>query len=283
MTLPLSKIGRRYGYKQDTPDENDLGLVSMRPIQQKAIAPATATVTSVNLEPWLGPVRDQGSFGSCTAHAGTCLREFLYRKYNNWETKKSEVAPEAAVFSPLYLYYRLRQIEGSLPLDDGCQMRTIGKALRKFGSCLQTEDVFREQNFNLLPTVDQAEHAYLFHSGSYHRIGDVDSMKSCLSSGYVALIGIKVFESFESPEVEKTGLVPMPKSNEMVLGGHATTLVGFNDSVQCPRATPGAFLVRNSWGKDWGRNGDFWLPYAFAADRNLLMDCWTAHLGPAWG
>ena len=35
------------------------------------------------------------------------------------------------------------------------------------------------------------------------------------------------------------------------------------------------FVVRNSWGTDWGQNGYFTMPYAYLADRNLSDDFWT--------
>lgn len=39
-------------------------------------------------------------------------------------------------------------------------------------------------------------------------------------------------------------------------GGHAVTIVGYR---------PGAFLVRNSWGRAWGEHGHAWMTDAYAA------------------
>ena len=54
-------------------------------------------------------------------------------------------------------------------------------------------------------------------------------MKDCISSGYPFVFGFSVYESFETDEVAKTGIMPMPQKNEKVLGGHAVSAVGFND------------------------------------------------------
>jgi C1A family cysteine protease len=52
------------------------------------------------------------------------------------------------------------------------------------------------------------------------------------------------------------------------MGGHAVLAVGYSDRDQ-------RFIVRNSWGKDWGRAGYFTMPYAYLANRNLSDDFWT--------
>jgi C1A family cysteine protease len=48
--------------------------------------------------------------------------------------------------------------------------------------------------------------------------------------------------------------------------GHYVTCVGWDDSFPAARFNhrppgPGAFLIRNSWGKDWGDAGYFWISY----------------------
>ena len=57
-------------------------------------------------------------------------------------------------------------------------------------------------------------------------------MKGCLASGYPFVFGFTVYESFESPEVARTGDVPMPKPNEQSGGGHAVVAVGYYDAQQ---------------------------------------------------
>ena len=77
-----------------------------------------------------------------------------------------------------------------------------------------------------------------------------------------------MFDAFESPDVAASGIVPMPSANDAPLGGHAVLCVGYDDAKQ-------SFLVRNSWGADWGQAGYFTLPYAYVTDPNLADDFWT--------
>jgi len=90
-----------------------------------------------------------------------------------------------------------------------------------------------------------------------------------LAEGYPFVFGFTVYESFESPEVAKTGIVPMPNPNtEQQVGGHAVVAVGYDDSQQ-------RFIVRNSWGAAWGLAGYCTMPYAYLTDHQYSSDFWT--------
>jgi C1A family cysteine protease len=107
---------------------------------------------------------------------------------------------------------------------------------------------------------------------SYYRILTIDQMRTCLAEGFPFIFGFTVYESFESQEVARTGVVSMPKRNECALGGHAVLAVGYDDGKQ-------TFIIRNSWGEDWGQKGYFTMPYKYLRDRNLSDDFWTIRRG----
>lgn len=107
---------------------------------------------------------------------------------------------------------------------------------------------------------------------SYRRIPQLlTPMRACLASGFPFVFGFTVYESFESAEVAKTGIVNLPAGNEQALGGHAVLAIGYDDKSQ-------RFIVRNSWGTDWGQNGYFTMPYAYLSDQHLASDFWTVRL-----
>src|SRR5438552_524407 len=99
-------------------------------------------------------------------------------------------------------------------------------------------------------------------------------MQGCLASGYPFVLGFSVYESFMSPEVAKTGEVPLPPRGEQLIGGHAVVAVGYDDSIQ-------RFIVRNSWGTGWGMKGYCTMPYGYLTDPQLARDFWASYGGEA--
>jgi C1A family cysteine protease len=97
---------------------------------------------------------------------------------------------------------------------------------------------------------------------------DLDTMRACLAEGWPFTLGVSVHESFTSPRVRRTGVIPMPKSHEPLRGGHAMLAVGFDDRDQ-------HLIVRNSWGTAWGIDGYCRIPYAFILHPSLSWDFWT--------
>ena len=75
-------------------------------------------------------------------------------------------------------------------------------------------------------------------------------MKGCLATKFPFVFGFTVYESFESPEVAKTGVVPLPTGADKPIGGHAVLAVGYDDGSHM-------FICRNSWGGASGRQGVF--------------------------
>jgi C1A family cysteine protease len=93
-------------------------------------------------------------------------------------------------------------------------------------------------------------------------------MQGCLADGYPFVFGFTVYDSFESSKVARTGIVPMPHSREKVAGGHCVVAVGYEDAKR-------VFIIRNSWGKEWGMKGYCTMPYEYLLNAQLASDFWT--------
>lgn len=273
MGLPLSPALRRYGAFRSKPDHRDFGLaqfIANHPATAKIIPPPRIDLSSSN-----GPVRDQGQLGACTAFAGTAMTEFLYNRY---KSQSLELSPE-------FLYYQERLLDGDLGQGDtGSTGRTSVQAMNQFGVCLEASDPYSDIISETPPTPTQLQQALLYRSGPYHNVGNnVWDAKFYLASGYGFIVGFNVYDSFESDAMATSGLMSVPNTTtEQLLGGHEVFACGYDDTIQCPGATLGAFKIQNSWGTSWGLSGFFWMPYQCFADNNIVMDAFLQHFGNAW-
>jgi C1A family cysteine protease len=240
-----------YGWLPDLPDHRDF-LYS-------AIAPKVARLPKkVDLKSKCSPVEDQGALGSCTANSLAGALEFLEEPDDR----------QFVDLSRLFIYYHERVIEGTVDQDSGAFIRDGIKSLAKQGVCPEPDWPYKIVTFRKKPSASCYRTAKKHRIISYHRINTVDEMRSCLADGFPFVFGFTVYESFESQEVAKSGVVNLPAAKETVVGGHAVVGVGYNDSKK-------RFLIRNSWGTDWGKKGYFTMPYAYLGDRNLSDDFWT--------
>lgn len=272
--LPVSRGGRRYGYKPNPVDHRDFGLIHplspVRPMMSRP--PRSGNVI------FMPPVKDQGDEGSCTAHAGSENFEYLARR---WPVYMTTPIP-APVFSAQFLYYWERFLDGSLDQGDaGSTGRSSVSAMRKYGICLESSDPYIAGQFNAVPTPEQNAEAAKYISGAYHALGPQDVV-ACLASGYPVLMGFNVYNSFEQ-NIGNDGLMPTPDySSEELLGGHEVLIYDYDDTLAMADATVGGVIVRNSWGTGFGRGGDFLMSYKQLADPQLGIDFTMQHLGKAW-
>lgn len=245
-----------YGWVPDLPDNRDFMFAA--PVEDLASLPA-----SVDLRPQCPKeVYDQGQLGSCTANAIAGALEF--------EQMKQGLKP----FTPsrLFIYYNERVIEHTVTTDSGAQIRDGIKSVGSTGAPPETDWPYNIPEFAVKPPAPAYKDAPLGKALQYQRVPQViNQMKGCLASGYPFVYGFTVYESFESPEVAKTGVAPMPAASEKVLGGHAVVAVGYDDALQ-------RFISRNSWGSGWGMAGYFTIPYAYLTDNNLADDFWTVRM-----
>jgi C1A family cysteine protease len=244
-----------YGWLRDLPDQRDF-LYRLR-------HPAQATLPgTVDLRQLCSPVEDQGTLGSCTAQALVGALEYLEHK---------DGLPVSDL-SRLFLYYNERVLIGTVSWDSGAMLRDGIKTLSKDGICMEARWPYVVSRFKRKPTAACYREASKHHITSYERLENLTDMQSCLAEGFPFVFGFSVYESFESQEVARTGVVPMPGPKERVLGGHAVLAVGYIE-------TEARFIVRNSWGTRWGQAGYFTMPFAYLEDRNLSDDFWVIRRG----
>jgi len=237
---------RSYGWLPDLPDHRDLVLT---------LQMARGVPTSVDLRDGMPSVWDQGPIGSCTSHA--IIACYLHT-----------VGSDAGMPSRLWHYWAERWREGTTAIDCGAMLRTGAKIAAKYGLCLDGLWPYEPARVLQTPPDRCWGEALTHHATQYHRVyASVSALKAVLAQGHPVAFGAALYESFEGDDVMSTGVVPMPEPGESQLGGHAMTVVGYDDARM-------ALLVRNSWGDSWGDEGHGWLPYAYVA-AGMVSDCWV--------
>jgi len=244
---------RKLGWKRDLPDFRDRVLAI--PHTKKSVVP-----TSVDLRPKEHfDIYDQGHLGSCTANAICAAFHF------------EQVRQGVNDFTPsrLFVYYNERAMEGSIPFDSGASIRDGIKSTQQLGVCPESLWPYDVKMFTQKPPEDDYKLALNNKCQEYARVPQtLEDMKACIAEGFPFAFGFSVFESFFNTAVRTTGIMPMPKEWEKCHGGHAVLAVGYDDEKKW-------FIVRNSWGVNWGDQGYFYMPYAFIADENCAGDAWA--------
>ena len=249
--MPSARNTSWYGWKPDQPDPRDRLYATIA-------RPPRRLPARVDLRPWCPPVECQGSIGSCTAHALTGNLEFLARRSGR----------RLRHLSRLFVYYNARVLEGTAATDDGAMIRNGVKTLTKLGVCHETLWPYKVRRFARKPSRRCYAQASVHQVTSYHRVRGLAEMRQCLAEGFPFVFGLTTYDAFESDTVGRTGVLHLPKRGEKECGGHSVCAVGYDERAK-------RFLIRNSWGADWGRSGYFTAPYDYLANPKLADDFWT--------
>lgn len=232
---------RSFGFVPQPKDERD--HVFHWSVPKKQLPP------SVDLRSVMPKVYDQGSLGSCTAHAIAAL---------------VEVKSKIKMPSRLFLYFNERVMIDTVLEDSGAMLRDGLKSVNKQGICEEAICPYLISKFTDKPLEIAYQNAIEHTATQYTAIPQTENgLKTALVAGLPIAFGFMVKESLMN--VAEDGIY---KPKGKVLGGHAVAIVGYNDATK-------TFIVRNSWGKKWGNNGYFTMPYKEVLNPEISMDFWV--------
>jgi C1A family cysteine protease len=217
-------------------------------------------VTSVNYIDFrneCSPIENQGQLGSCTGQAIAGAIECINRR----SRKNHDV-------SRLFIYYQERVLMNTINEDSGATIRDGIKSVSKWGAPLETFWPYNIKRFAQAPNKQAYTDALKRKVTEYRRIVTFSDVINAVSQKIPVIFGFAVYESFVSDKVAYTGVMPDPSASEEFLGGHAVMLVGFDKSSK-------RFIVRNSWGANWGLKGYFYMPFSVVENSDLSWDFWT--------
>lgn len=219
-------------------------------------AEPTDIANSVDLRTWDSLVESQGDLSSCSGNAMTNCYELLVKK----------TYPDRFVdLSRLYVYYYTRLIENSLGQDDGILfIRNMLRAVQKYGLCREELWPYDEQRIDDLPTEEARNEARYRTVTEYRSVRAQTDMLVALNQGYPLLVGMEIFEDFLDLAAPNP-VVSMPDEKSRSAGGHAVAVLGYDLGRE-------QFLIKNSFGTEWGDQGYAWMPFEYV--RYYVFDRW---------
>lgn len=233
------------GWLKDPPDFRDRPLAARLP-------EAVELKDSVDLRGTMPRVRNQGDLGSCTANAANSVVEYVERL---------ERDPDRDALSRLWTYWYAREKIGTTKVDSGAHLRDSFDVLAERGAPREKYWPYEIEDFAVEPSAGE-------RSAPQHRVleylsvedGNETAMLACLSAGYPFAFGFAVYTSF-------WGI-----GDDGEWSGEQGTIDGYH-AVVCVGYTPDRWIVRNSWGANWGDRGHFYVPRGFMPRE--AWDCWT--------
>lgn len=200
----------------------------------------------VDLRKWDSPVDDQLSVGSCVGNAIASAYELMVKK----------LYPETFVeLSRLFIYYNSRLFDESYGEDIGTYIRDGMKAAYKYGICEEKLWPYIEEKFDEQPSPECYSNASQRVITRYEALYTLRDMLEVLNNNQPIVVGITVYDDFMTMS-SADPIVKLPQQKDQSYGSHAVTLMGYDLSRQL-------FIAKNSFGKEWGSNGYFWIPFEY--------------------
>lgn len=224
---------------------------------------------SIDLRRGFRPIQNQGAQGSCLAHALTAIFEYAMKLSTNEELDLSEA----------FLYYNAREMDQtgdvSVVTDNGSRVKPAVQSLGKYGLAQEQYCRYNDKDYTTKPSEEAYTDAAKRKLIKAMNVGrSTSAIKAALAEGYPVAVSLTLCESFAKASLD--GYVQMPTEAEIEAlnatpdeekprhSSHAMVVVGFSDKLQ-------RFILRNSWGDDWGEGGYCYVPYTYMDHEKLCL------------
>jgi C1A family cysteine protease len=253
---------------------------------------------------FLTKIRNQLSLGSCTAFAASSIVEYINSIINGVTFQ----------MSTLYTYKLTRNLmrlfDGFTDTGDtGAFLRSTMRSLAMYGFVTEKEYPYNIKEFDNPISEELKEVGNFYKALRYLRVDHkgirndrqavVNDLKKWAWFEVPIIFGFTCWESClaQANNSNTRGKIPFPDPNalrnEQPSGGHAITIVGYDDNMiinnfskdrtRLLSKTKGAFIIRNSWSNGWGNvlaednknyGGYGYFPYEYVM-KGLANDFWV--------
>ena len=222
------------------------GLSPLQLLTQQRDLPTSFCWTNVNGHTYIGPIKDQGLCGACYAFSGCAVAESAYNQATGLYDSN------CVDFSEAYMAFCLSDYYTGF---DGCQGSDYDyqelTALTIQGICTESNYPYtdNEQDCGVPGSVD----TIIFNA--WHRLpcNNIEAIKTAIMDYGAVDAAVKVSSAFQA----YSGGIYQDTINDCdaepcyyTETDHAVALVGWDDS-----DGTGYWILRNSWGTNWGENG----------------------------
>lgn len=247
------------------------GLIPENPVSYRSIPLSESNFimhrglpSRVDLSNNMPPVGSQGQQGSCVGWASTyALKSYQEKVERNWSydfDPDRKTGEASTIFSPAFTY---NQINGGV--DRGSSISEALDLIVKKGAIPWKYMPYSDRDYRTQPSQSVLKIASRYKGESYKRLNqnNIQSLKSELAAGNPIIGGFLVDNNLKDFKKGKF----LDTIGILTGGGHAMTIVGYDDSQTSPNGHRGAFKIINSWSKWWGENGYGWISYRHFPER----------------
>lgn len=203
--------------------------------------------SSVDLRSWDSLIENQDQLGSCVGHALTSGYELITkRKYPN----------KFVELSRLFVYYNSRFLSETHKQDVGVTLKDALKSVNHIGVCEEKYWPYNLDMFDDKPTIAAYRDAITRTITEYRKLNTMNDVLDSVNNNNPIIIGASIYTGFMYLN-KSDHIIKIPVSGEKNEGGHAILIVGYD-------LTRKMFLIKNSFGTEWGLNGYAWMPFTYA-------------------
>jgi hypothetical protein len=216
---------------------------------------ATTLPKKVDLSAGLPPVGAQGRQASCVGWAVA----YYYRSYQEGVENHRVPSNPDEILSPAFIYNQ--RPTTSCRQDTGMSLVRGLKIAVEQGVATLAQMPYDPNDACTQPSDQARQEALNYRAQTYLNLfngkgkANLTLLKQRLASGDLFVLAIPVYSEFMRVTPTKP-VVDVPAANSIYYGGHAVTVVGYDDTTQ-------RFKFVNSWGTGWGEQGFGYLTYAF--------------------
>lgn len=239
--LSKAELQRMMGVKEEV--FTDAEFEAPDSLSIDASLPSSLDWRNKNGRNWIPPIRNQANCGSCVAFASIAVMEAQLNISSTIPGMNIRLSPQhlfacggGSCDNGWYPYGAIEQLQTVGVADEACMPYVSGATAKDVGcdgACADAaKRVYKVTDFGT-PT---------------RFFKNVTAVKKALQHGPV-MTTLRIYTDF----IGYAGGVYKQTTGDMV-GGHAVAIVGYDDSKQ-------AWIIRNSWGTEWGYDGYGYVGY----------------------